>query len=123
MFKEHEVLQLAPLVQNAFVPESLARGGIPTVVCSNQVRVRGIIFSPERTDRRANQPWFIAGPEILSFVSQCLCPPVPRSTCATTYDFGLWGEYEPIIRYIKRQGEGATIEGLYSDMARDMGPG
>ena len=115
MFKEDEVLRLAPLIQSALVPQCLALGGIPTVVGSNQVRVRGFISSPERVNRRINQPWFITGSDMFRFISQCLCPFVPRLTCATTYDFGLWGEYEPIVRYIKQQGEeGGTIEGLYA---------
>ncbi len=115
MFNEDEVLQLAPLVQSAFVPKNLTRGNIPTVVGSNQVRVRGFISSPERVNRRINQPWFITGSDTFRFISQCLCSVVPRLNCATTYDFGLWGEYETIVRYVKRQGEeGGTIEGLYA---------
>jgi len=39
---------------------------------------------------------------MLDYVSACLCPSGQRVSCSTKYDFGLWREYEPIVRYIKR---------------------
>ncbi len=59
------------------------------------------MFSPERVSRRGNQPWFLSGPEIFDYVWRCLCPSTPRPCCATTYDFQVWGDYEPIVRYFK----------------------
>lgn len=41
---------------------------------------------------------------MLAYISRCFCPPVPRLTCSTTYDFGLWQDHESIVRYIKGRG-------------------
>ena len=35
----------------------------PTVQCPRDARVRAILFSPERSNRRAQQSWFIPGPD------------------------------------------------------------
>jgi hypothetical protein len=34
---------------------------------------------------------------------RCLSPSEMRSSCSTSYDFGLWGDREPIVRYFKER--------------------
>lgn len=121
LFLEDELPDLALQVQNVLRPGDPPRTSIPTVVGPRQTRIRGLICSPERTSRRPNQPWFLPGPALLDYTWRCLCPQNPRLSCATTYDFGLWGEnYEYLIRYFK--GRGRTGAGSISDLYAHLWP-
>jgi len=43
--------------------------------------------------------------EIFRYLWQCFCPEMPRDSCSTRYDFGLWGESdEPLVSYFKDRG-------------------
>ncbi len=108
MFQETEIAALAPQVQSALSPANPLKSDIPSVIGPRQKRIRGLLCSPERKDRRNNQAWFLTGSAMFDYISRCLCPPVPRSTCATTYDFGLWGAYEHTVRYFKERGQSET---------------
>lgn len=103
-FTEEEVGALTGPVVNLLAPLPGARSA-PTVVGPRGARVRALLFSPERSSRRDSQSWFIPGPPMFAHIWRCFRPPVPRSSCSTTYDFGLWGsELEPIVRYFKDKG-------------------
>jgi len=118
IYKGSEIQELASQVRTALSPSNPPKPTIPSVSGPRQTRVRGLLCSPERDTKRNNQAWFLPGSVILSYVSLCLCPPVPRSTCATTYDFGLWGQYENIVRYMKDRGPNnhGTVEELYAHL-------
>jgi hypothetical protein len=92
-------------------------GAIPEVISKNGVRVRGLIFSPERniSERRNNQPFFVGGDTIFEYARKCFCPEVPRITCSTVYDYTRWGHLERIVRYVKDSPSGSplSIEDLY----------
>ncbi|MHB8697736.1 MAG: hypothetical protein ACYC9J_06820 [Sulfuricaulis sp.] len=116
LYDETEVQTLAPQVHSALLPTNLPTSTIPSIAGPRKTRVRGLLCSPERDTRRDNQPWFLPGSTLLSYISRCLCPPIPRSTCATTYDFGLWGQFEDIVRCIKDRGPNnhGTMRELYA---------
>lgn len=118
MHQEEEIQVLAPQVQTALSPSNPPKHTIPSVFGPRQTRVRGFLCSPERDTPRKNQAWFLPGSAMLQYISRCLCPAVARSTCATTYDFGLWGQYEGIVRYIKNRGpdNAGTIQELYEHL-------
>lgn len=122
MFQETDIAVMALQVQLALAPTNPARSAIPCVLGAKQTRVRGLLCSPERNKRRNNQAWFLSGPAMFSFISRCLCPPVPRSTCATRYDFGLWGTHESIVRYFKERGAGKPddMEQLYEYLQKGL---
>lgn len=74
----------------------------PTVLCPRAARVRTILFSPERQNRRPEQAWFIPGPPIFEFIWRCLHPDHVRDTCATNYGAGQWGVgLAPLVTYFK----------------------
>ncbi len=96
-----EVAAMTPTVQAILKPLPGATAA-PTVECPRDARVRAILFSPERSDRRPQQAWFIPGPPIFGYIWQCLHPVVPRATCATDYGAGQWGAaLAPIVAYFK----------------------
>ncbi len=101
LYQEESIEKLALEVYESFKTESLRRDCPPTVDHQGNTRIRGLLCSPERLNRRDNQAWFISGEMQFNFIFQCLCPDNPRATCATRYDFGQWGEYENIVRYFK----------------------
>lgn len=118
------VVRLKPLLQ----PTKLPGQEIPQVIHETpfitasdgmrmRIRIRPVLCSPERWEKRNNQPWFIPGSEIFNFVYDCFCPEIPRSSCSTRYDFGVWGEvYEPIVRFFKDSGRHSGIEDLYEHL-------
>lgn len=65
-------------------------------------RIRAILFGMDRGGPRSNQPKYIPGSEVMGFVWECMWPQQPRPSCQTAYDYQLWGPYEPIVRYFKR---------------------
>jgi hypothetical protein len=123
LHSDAEIQDLVPAFRDALSVTVKPNQSIPTVDAPRQSRVRGILCSPERDKRQKGQAWFIPGPPMLSYISQCLCPSTPRSGCATTYDYGLWGKYERLIRYIKDRGYNnpGTIAELYEKFASDDG--
>lgn len=121
LFQQSEVTPLSDTLAQALVPRNPAGSEAPTVLGPRGVRIRGLLFSPERGSRRVNQPWFVPGPQLFGYVWHCLCPQKPRQSCATTYDFQLWGDYEPIIRYFKSRGDGGPgdIKTLYEYVGKN----
>lgn len=75
------------------VPEGVSRNG--------PVRIRAILFAPDRPPVQQGQTKFIHGQEIIDYIWICLRPDESRPECETRYNFGLWGIYEPIIRFFK----------------------
>lgn len=120
LFEVQEIDGLAAAVADALKPIDPARSEPPTVIGPRGIRIRGLLFSPEASSRRKNQPWFVTGPDVLRYVWTCLCPSTPRSSCATTYDFRLWGDHERIVRYFKsRSTKGpGDIDALYAFLER-----
>lgn len=116
LFQHSAIGALSKGVAAALTPRSPAAPAVPAIAAPGDVRIRGLLFSPERHSRRENQPWFVTGPQIFSYVSQCLSPATLRSTCATTYDFQLWGDHEPIVRYFKSRSAGSPgdFDALFS---------
>lgn len=106
MFSDEEINALASKVQVALSASTPPSPHIPAVVGPRQTRVRGLLCSSETRNRHKGQPWFLSGADLFSYISKCLCPPVPRSECATAYDFGAWGAHEGIVRYFKERGAG-----------------
>src|SRR4030067_79128 len=121
MFQEDEVAMLASKVQSALLPANLPRSVIPNVIGPRQTRIRGLLCSPERKERRKNQAWFLSGSDIFDYISRCLCPPMPRDTSATTYDYELWGTYEVIVSYFKEKGENESgdVQEVYGYLSSD----
>lgn len=119
LFRSEEVADLAKLLAVAMAPKSQTYRSPPTVIGPRYVRIRGLSFSPERNEsRRENQPWFVSGPDVFQYIRSCLCPPVPRPSCATRYDVHAWGEHEQVVRYFKsRQAdEPLSMQSLYAYM-------
>lgn len=116
LFENSEVDGLCGALRAALSPRRTPAGTAPTIIGPRGVRIRGLLFSPERKSRRPNQPWFVTGPEVMEYVWRCLCPPTRRPSCTTTYDFQLWGNHEPIVRYFKSVGTDGPgdIDALYT---------
>ena len=100
------VCKLQPLLQNP--------GQAFPCVETNGARICPVLCSPERWERRSNQPWFIPGSEMFRFMYDCFCPKIPRLSCSTSYDFSAWGlVYEPIVRFFKECNRESRIKELY----------
>ena len=115
LFLEDELPELVTRLQAALAPNPLRSAAPPSATGPRGTRVRGLLFAPERDKRYTNQSWFVTGPELFEYVHRCLSPTQPRSECSVSYDFGLWGDREPIIRYFKdRRGQDAgSMDQLY----------
>src|SRR5439155_8209050 len=115
LFLEDELPELATKLQAVLAPNPLPSAAPPSATGPRGTRVRGLLFAPERDKRYTNQPWFVTGPELFQYVHRCLSRTYPRSGCSVSYDFGLWGAHEPIVRYFKeRRGQDAgSMDQLY----------
>ncbi|MDO8751359.1 MAG: hypothetical protein Q7K03_09500 [Dehalococcoidia bacterium] len=108
LFLDEEIPGLAERLQEAFAQKPLPSSGPPCVIGPRGVRIRCLLFSPERKKRNGSQPWYITGPPVFEYVHRCLSPVQPRPECSVTYDFGLWWSQEWIVRYFKgRKGQDA----------------
>jgi hypothetical protein len=116
LFEEKRIAGLSTSLCGALSPDKQTSQAPPTLLATENVRVRAVIFSPERHSRRNNQPWFLTGPDVIDYAWRCLCPSTPRDACTTTYDVQAWGEYEPIVRYFKSLGnkEPSDVRDLYA---------
>lgn len=113
LFPENKLQIIVNHVQPKLQPSNPPRQEIPCYI-ANGTRIRPILCSPERWERRNNQPWFIPGKEIFNFLYGCFCPQNPRPLCSTRYDFEAWGEvYEPIVKFFKNSNGKSTIRELY----------
>lgn len=114
LYLESEVSDLAIQIQSLLIPSNMPKQGISFVIAPRNTRIRPILCSPERWEKRDNQAWFISGSEIFNFLSACLSPKTRRQSCSTRYDFKTWGEvYEPIVKYFKDKKENGTMQELY----------
>lgn len=113
---QRRVPLIAQQLQALMQPANIARPDIPTVNISKKARVRAIMCSPEQRTRRNNQPWFLHGTEIFTYIWQCLRPEAPRDECAIEYDYTAWGHYEEYVRYFKERAEQGpgTMDDLYT---------
>ena len=117
LFYEQEMSDLAGQLLPLLQPANEARQDVPCVIGPRSTRIRAILCSPERWNKRKNQPWFIPGSEIFDFAHSCFCPEEPRAECSTQYDFEAWGEvYEPIVKFFKENGRGSGMEELYQHL-------
>jgi hypothetical protein len=94
-------------------PAKLAASGM---TMNGIARIRPLLCAPERATARSNQPWFLPGSVVFSWITTCFNPPNPRESCATQYDFSSWGPWlEPVVRYFKHlpPGNPGTIADLY----------
>lgn len=121
LFDDRTIEDLVPKVQTALAPNG--GGGTQAPIEANGAQVRGVLFAPDRGVRRANQPLFVGGAQMMAYIRTCLSPPAPRPACVVRYDFGLWGqELEPIVRYFKGR-QGGDVGGV-DDLVRGvLGPG
>lgn len=117
MLTEAEVRCFAPQLQLMLQPKNSPNQEIPTLLIPRNIRIRAILCSPERLKKHDNQPWFIPGQEIFSYLWDCFCPDKQRNTCSTIYDFSLWGKsYEPLVRYFKDRKRAGKTEGTINDL-------
>ena len=104
LYEEAEIQTLAQKLGVCLAPENASRQEPPTIDGPRDTRIRGLLFSPERPQRQPDDPWFITGEHVFSHIWRCLRPSAPRTACAASYDFGLWGPgLEPIVRFFKAQ--------------------
>jgi hypothetical protein len=113
LFLEKEIPALAANLTSVLAPRPLPSDVPPTIIGPRGVRIRSLLFSLEQNLRRPNQPWFITGSEVFDYVHRCLSPSGSRSSCSTSYDFGLWGDREPIVRYFKERQSAGDMKQLY----------
>lgn len=90
---------------------------------SDSISIRGLLFAPDRPTLKRNQPRYIHGQEMLDFIWICLCPDTARPECAVRYDFGLWGIYDPIVRYFKGRKKANNNQGTMQDIYSFFGLG
>ncbi len=117
LHQESEIPELASQICSVLKPADPPRTEIPTVVGPRNTRIRGLLCSPERDNRRNNQAWFLPGSAMLRHISRCLCGKVPG--CARNYGASQWGRDEPAARYFKERGANnpGTIEDFYAAMS------
>jgi len=101
LFLDGEIPDLVESLAKEMAQRPLPAKRPPCVYGPRDVRIRCLFFSPERHHRHSNQAWFVTGPELFGYVHECLAPSQPRSECSTSYDIGLWGDTELIVRYFK----------------------
>ena len=119
LFSEEELEPHAEELLELMQPGCPAERAQSGVDVKGMVRIRPLLCAPERAHARANQPWFLPGSVIFNWVTNCLNPPSPRSSCATQYDFTSWGPWlEPVVRYFKGlpPGSSGTMVDLYTEV-------
>lgn len=117
LFTDVQIEQLALEVMRVLTPQAVASVTIPEVIFQDRVRIRGLVFAPDRdvAARKPTQPFFVGGDKIFDYAWRCLCPRAPRLSCATVYDYTSWGYLEPIVRYFKEHGgeSAGTVDDLF----------
>jgi hypothetical protein len=120
LFKESEVNDLAPLLQSGIIPGNQPKDCFFILPSPRDIRIRPMLCSPERQEKKNNQTWFLHGNEIFTYIWNCLCPNNQRGSCATQYDFTSWGkELMPIVKYFKGRrhiGNPGNINALYTSL-------
>jgi hypothetical protein len=91
------------------VPENVLNGV--------RVRIRALLFAPDRMPAAPGQTKYIHGQELLDYIWNCLQPEHRRAECEDRYDFGLWGPYEPLVRFFKCQAhKPADVASIYKTL-------
>ena len=122
LFREEEVLALAPRVQKILRHTDPPEQNIPMIPGPRNTRIRAVLCSPERWSKRNNQAWFICGQEIFSYLWKCFCPDEPRGTCSIIYDFTSWGKsYERLVRYFKDRKRKKQSQGSIKELYQHLG--
>lgn len=124
LFPEKEIEPLAKDLVSALCKQSESFDGPPTVLATREVRIRGLMFNPERNRRHPkNDSWYIDGSALMQYVWQCFCPQTPRHSCATTYDLQAWGHLEVFVRYFKSRdasGGPGSMKDVYAFIEADV---
>lgn len=85
--------------------------------------IRPLVFAPERSTPKKNQPFFINGDKIIQYCCDCLNPIIKRETCATNYRaINNWGEqFEDLVKFLKIQkpGKYPTITDIYNHYSKN----
>lgn len=116
LFEPSEIRELSHELQSILLPNKQLRIEPATILGPRGTRIRAMLFCPERNSRHNNQPWFLTGTEMMQYIWKCLCPRNQRAKCSTAYDFQVWRNLEPIVRYFKSCciEEPGNIKSLYS---------
>lgn len=102
IFPSETVPRLTEQVRNLLTPSANPSPIIPCLEVGPQVRIRALLFSPERMNApRPNQPWFVCGETMLGHIGRCLCPSLPRESCATNYGPTQWADLAYLVAYFK----------------------
>lgn len=120
LFKENETESLSESICETMNNQNQNTENIKCIDGPRNTSVIPLLSSPERINRRNNQPFFLHGNEIFSYIWRCMCPAENRICCSTNYDFTAWGrEFFPIVNYFKSRivdkGPG-TIKELYKHL-------
>jgi len=123
VFDEHQVSELIEPVSELLKPQEINNHEkyreyvVPeNLVANGKVRIRPILFAPDRQPSEKGQTKFIHGQELIDYVWACLRPDEARATCVTRYDFGLWGLYEPLVRLFKDSEHKPTMGDVYGTL-------
>jgi hypothetical protein len=105
LFDDDTLSKLADEIVNMVIPKQNSNRknllATSTLTSFGQVRIRPILFSPERVDLN-NADKFVNWKEINDFLWTCLCPPEKRMECGTRYDFNAWGHgLNEIVKFYK----------------------
>jgi hypothetical protein len=93
---------VGPVMQLLSASASSQESGVfRTILGPRQHQVRAVLFAPDKPNPGPTDPIYVSGEELIGYIWSCLRPEKPRPECATRYDFGLWGELEPIVRVFK----------------------
>jgi hypothetical protein len=83
------------------------------------VRVRAIMFRPDRSERVPNQPFYICGNDLTTHLVDRLRETPDgeitngREPCDRNYYLNQWGIYEPLVRSVKKSHGLLEISELY----------
>jgi hypothetical protein len=90
-------------------------GKFSEIAHRDNIRIRLIVFAMDKELPDDNQTRYIHGQEVVEYLSKCLRHEQERPMSAPRYDFRLWGEYEPLVRYFKDHGpDEHTMAKLYA---------
>jgi hypothetical protein len=113
LFDDEETTRIAGELKTLLQPATSAPKAERGVQGAREVTVRPLLCSPERRGCRPNQPWFLCGGEIFSFIAKCLNPEIARESCSARYDTKLWGWLSPLVDYFKQRAVGGEMPDLY----------
>ena len=92
LFKEKEIVSLSNSLAEAMNPQNQNKKNITRIDGPMNTAIIPLLSSPERIHKKDNQPFFLHGNEIFSYIWNCMCSVKARECCATHYDFTAWGE-------------------------------